>query len=151
MGASLILPHSFKVLMEAGTIEHQGIITGIEGKTVKVSLLNVSSCSSCHAKAMCNVSDVDNKEIEVMRNGQDYKLGEKVRLLYQKSMSFKALMLGYLFPFLLVFITLIVTLSITKNEPLSGLISLISLIPYYSVLALFRNKLKRTFTFTLVR
>lgn len=137
--------------METGLIEHQGIITGLGEKTVKVSLLNVTSCSSCHAKAICNVSDVDNKVIEVFRDGKDYKVGDKVKISYNKSMSFKALLLGYLLPFLLVLVTLIVSLSITQDEPFSGLISLVVLIPYYTVLAFCKNKLKKTFTFNLVR
>ena len=137
--------------METDSIEHQGVITGIDNKTVKVSLLNVSSCSSCHAKAMCNVSDVDQKEIEVLRKGQTFKIGEKVRLSYQKSLGFKALFLGYLFPFLLVLGTLIISMAVTGDEPLSGLLSLAILVPYYFSLTFFRDKLNKTFTFTLVR
>ena len=137
--------------METGIIEHQGIIIGLGEKTIKVSLLNITSCSSCHAKAICNVSDVDNKVIEVYRNGKEYKIGDKVRISYNKSMSFKALLLGYLLPFLLVLVTLIVALSITQDESFSGLISLSVLIPYYTVLAFCKNKLKKTFTFNLVR
>jgi len=94
--------------METGKIEHEGVITGLDDNTVKVSLVNVSSCASCHAKAMCNVSETDQKEIEVLRQGQPYKIGEKVRLSYQRSLEFKALFLGYLLPFLLVLGTLIV-------------------------------------------
>ncbi len=137
--------------MEIGSIEHQGVITGLDDKTVKVSLLNVSSCSSCHAKAMCNVSDVDLKEIEVLRKGKAFKIGEKVRLSYQKSLEFKALFLGYLFPFLLVLCTLIISMAVTGDEPLSGLLSLAILAPYYFSMTFFRDRLNKTFTFTLVR
>ena len=137
--------------METGSIEHQGVITGLDDRIIKVSLLNVSTCSSCHAKAMCNVSDVDNKEIEVLRKGQTYKIGEKVTLSFQKSLGFKALFLGYLLPFLLVLTTLIISWTITESEPLSGLISLAVLVPYYLSLAYFRDLLNKTFTFTLIR
>ena len=137
--------------METGTIEHQGVITGFDNKIIKVSLLNVSSCASCHAKAMCSVSDVDQKEIEVLRKGQAFNIGEKVRLSYQKSLGFKALFLGYLFPFLLVVSTLIISMTVTGDEPLSGLLSLAILVPYYFSLTFFRDRLNKTFTFTVVR
>ena len=137
--------------MGTASIEHQGVITELDNTTVKVSLLNVASCSSCHAKAMCNVSEVDDKVIEVYHYGQEYKIGEKVKLSYNKSMGFKALFIGYLMPFLTILATLIISLAITGNEPLSGLLALGVLVPYYSILALFKNNLKKTFSFTLVR
>ena len=100
---------------------------------------------------MCSVSDADQKEIEVLHLGQTYKIGEKVRLSYQRSLEFKALFLGYLLPFLLVLGTLIISITISGNEAISGLISLFILAPYYLSLAIFRNKLIKTFTFRLVR
>lgn len=128
-------------------IEHRGVVKEIAKNTIKINLLNVAACSSCHAKGACSVSEVDNKEIEVIDQPGQYKPGDQVHVLFQKSLGPKALALGYLFPFVVVFSSLLIAWHLTSDELMSGLISLGTLIPYYAVLALFRDKLKSTFTF----
>jgi len=65
----------------------------------------------------------------------------------QKSLGTRAVMLGYFLPFLLVLLTLIVTLNIFKSQGLAGLISLGVLVPYYMLLYFNKDRLKKTFTF----
>jgi sigma-E factor negative regulatory protein RseC len=48
-------------MKEQGIIEHQGVVTRITREKLSVNLANISNCSGCHAKSMCNVSEVDNK------------------------------------------------------------------------------------------
>jgi hypothetical protein len=48
-------------------------------------------------------------------------------------------------------IALIVSWAITGNEALSAGIALGSLVPYYLVLAIFRDQLKTTFSFRISR
>ena len=136
---------------ESSSIEHRGVIQSVSSSTIKVNLLNVAACSSCHAKAACSVSEVDNKVIEILNTGGNFIKGEHVRVLYEKTLGPKALLLGYLLPFFVVFATLMISWIISGNEVLSGLLSLASLIPYYAGLALFRNKLKKVFRFKITR
>jgi len=131
-------------------IEHEGIVSKIDGEKVIVNLTNVSNCSSCHVQGMCSVSDVDKKEIEIVSEiGDSLKKGDKVDVSFSKTSGPKALFLGYILPFLFVLITLLITFQITGNEAVSGLSSLAILIPYYSGLFMFRSKLKREFAFRL--
>ena len=132
----------------AGYIEHQGIVAAIDDKKVLVNLINTSSCSSCHVKSFCNVSDTDNKTIEISQNAKNMiKKGDHVIVNYEKSMGPKALFLGYVLPFLLVISVLVLTLELTKNEAVAGLSSLAILLPYYLSLYVFRNELKTRFEF----
>jgi len=133
------------------SIEHLGVIKDITPKTVKVSLLNVSGCSTCHTKATCAVSDVDNKVIDVINTGQKIKKGETVKVAFQKSLGPLALFLGYLLPFIILMIVLIISISVTSDEVFAGVASLMSVGVYYLALTFFRNKLKSTFTFKITK
>jgi sigma-E factor negative regulatory protein RseC len=133
-----------------GHIEHEGVVSKIDGEKVIVNLTNVSNCSSCHVQGMCSVSDVDKKEIEVINDRiNPFKSGDKVEVSFSKTSGPKALFLGYVLPFLFVLVALLVTYQITGNEAVSGLSSLAILIPYYSGLFMFRSKLKKEFAFRL--
>jgi sigma-E factor negative regulatory protein RseC len=137
-------------MKQTGHIEHQGIVSKIENGKVYVNLTNVSNCNSCHVQGMCQVSDVDNKEIEIINNGNNpFKTGDKVEVSFNESLGPKALFLGYLLPFFFVLITLLVTNALTGDEVLSGLSSLMILVPYYLVLFTFRSKFKKEFAFKL--
>ncbi|MBT3209469.1 MAG: SoxR reducing system RseC family protein [Bacteroidetes bacterium] len=131
------------------TIEHKGFIKSIDAKQIRVSILAESSCASCHAKGLCNLSEVDEKEIEIVRKNGDFSIGETVNVIMQESLGFHAMFLGYIFPFILVLATLIVSSNFSNNEAISGLLSLSVLIPYYIILYFSKSSLKKKFSFTL--
>jgi sigma-E factor negative regulatory protein RseC len=126
---------------------HEGIIQEISENKIIVSIINASACSSCHAKGACLASDMKEKEIEIRHFSGDYSPGQRVNVVGKTQQGTKAVFYGYLLPFLLVFVTLILSISLTNNEALSGLLSLAILLPYYGALYLFRNKIKRSFEF----
>lgn len=136
-----------KPFMNENKIAHQGIIESINTDCVKVKIVSMSACSSCHAKGACNASDMEEKIIEALPNGKPLKPGDWVTILAKESMGFKALFLGYLLPFLLVLGVLIVATSAAINETKAGILSLAVLIPYYLVLYLTREKIKKSFIF----
>lgn len=138
------------MMKQTGYIEHQGVVTQVSGDTLSVNLINTSSCSSCHVKGFCNVSNVDNKTVEIIQPSDKHiKKGDNVIVNYEKILGPLALLLGYLVPFFLVITILMVALAISGNEAISGLLSLFILIPYYMLLYFFRNNLKTKFTFTI--
>ncbi len=135
----------------SNSIEHLGVIKEITPRSIKVSLLNVSACSTCHTKGTCSVSDVDNKVIDVINSGGRFSKGDTVKVAFEKSLGPLALVIGYLAPFVLLMLVLIISLSITNDEVVAGLTSLISIGVYYLFLTLFRKKLKSTFTFRILK
>ncbi len=130
------------------TIIHPGIIRKVEDDRIIVNIIAQSACASCYAKGMCSVADMEEKSIEVHRKpGHNYKPGEKVTVAMEKSLGTKAVIIGYVIPFLIVLISLIILSIITNNQGFVGLISLSLLIPYYLGVYLMRDKLKKTFIF----
>lgn len=130
------------------TIEHRGVVKSIENNKITVEILATSACASCHAKGSCSAADMQEKLIEVAYlPNEKYEIGEKVKLRMLQSLGFTAVFLAYLLPFTVLFLTLIISLQITKNELFSGLIALGSTIPYYLILYLNKKKLKKKFFF----
>jgi sigma-E factor negative regulatory protein RseC len=132
------------------TITHPGIIESVNEKQVFVKILAMSACSSCHAKAMCNIAEVEEKIVEIRKEAErNFKEGQEVTVSMKKSLGGKAVFLGYILPFLLLMIVLLTVLLISENEGLAGLLAIAVLIPYYSLLYIFRDRLKRTFSFSI--
>jgi sigma-E factor negative regulatory protein RseC len=64
-------------------------------------------------------------------------------------MGWKATLLAYVIPFMLVLITLLVLNSLQTDELLMGLGSLAILVPYFTALYLGRERLRNSFSFTI--
>ena len=137
-----------KVTIEKN-IEHQGIIQEINNGVIKVSIRQVSACSACHAKKLCFTGDTGNKVVEVVCRDKNYKIGDAVNIVLAESLAFKALLLSYLLPFLILISALVTTTILTNNEIFAGLTSIVIPILYYFVLYLKRNKIKKSILFRL--
>ena len=133
--------------MSEATITHQGIIDSIAINSFNVKIVSASACSACHAKGACNASDMEEKLIEVVRGEKEFKVGDWVTIISKESMGFKALLLGYVIPFLVVLISLIVCTMASLSESTAGLISIGMLIPYYVILYLTKDIVKKSFIF----
>lgn len=131
-------------------IKHSGVIKEIDNLQYYVSIVAQSACVACSAKSVCNVSEMKDEIVEVPRNeSENFKVGDKVEILMEKSHGTKAVMLGYILPFLIILVTLIVTLNLIGNEGIAGLISIGILVPYYLILYINRDRLKTAFRFRL--
>jgi positive regulator of sigma E activity len=130
-------------------IEHPGIIDRIEGKRVWVSIMPQSACGNCHSKSYCGMAEVAEKIVEVQPPAPGTKLekGQQVIISLKKSLGYRALFLGYLFPFVILMFSLILLLSITGNEALSAITSILLMVPYYLILYSRRDKIKASFRF----
>jgi sigma-E factor negative regulatory protein RseC len=129
-------------------IKHSGIISKIDEKNYYVTIVAQSACSACHAKGICNVSELQEETVEVPKTSSgDHKVGEKVEVLMERTLGTRAVFLGYFLPFLILLFALIITTSIIDNEGIAGLISLSVLIPYYLLLYFKKDKLKKKFVF----
>jgi len=131
------------------TIEHEGIVKEITDKSIIVSIIANSACLSCQIKGSCNISEVEEKEIEVINYNKSFKIGEYVEVFFKESLGFKAVFLGYILPFLIVLSVLIIGEIFNTGEGLTGILSLVSLVPYYFIIYLIKNKLKKTFSFSI--
>jgi len=141
--------YSFNINNFVSMIEHEGIIDHIEGDIAHVKIDSVSACASCHAKGACSAADQEEKFLDVPLMGASYRQGDPVFVQVANRMGFKAVLLGYVYPFLLLMAVLIGMLGAGATELRAGSFALLSIIPYYLLLFLFRDRLSRSFTFSI--
>lgn len=130
-------------------ISHEGVIKQLSEKKITVGIITESACASCHANGACTAADMKDKEVEITGFTGDFHIGQHIWIIGKASQGFKALFLGYLLPLILLIVVLIISLNLTDDEGTSGLLSLSILIPYYIILFLLRNNLKRSFEFVI--
>jgi sigma-E factor negative regulatory protein RseC len=130
------------------SIKHNGIIRTMDNEKYYVSIIAQSACASCSVKGACNVTEIKEETVEVVKGKNDsYKIGDRVEVLMEKSLGTKAVFLGYILPFIVLFLTLIIGLNIFDDEGIAGLLSLGILVPYYFSLYYLRGRLSNTFVF----
>ena len=130
-------------------IDHIGIVDRIEGDVAHVKINSESACSACHAKGVCGAADQEEKFLDVPLSGASYKTGEQVHVQVARRLGFKAVALGYFYPFLLLMAVLILLILIGVSELKAGSLALLSILPYYLLLYLFRKRIESTFTFSI--
>jgi sigma-E factor negative regulatory protein RseC len=130
-------------------IEHDGIIQQIDGDVAHVKIDTESACGACHAKGVCGAADQEEKFLDIPLYGAHYTQGENVRVQVARNLGFRAVVIGYVYPFLLVMAVLVSLVLLDVNEQRAGLLALLSLIPYYLILYLVRKQIGSKFTFSL--
>lgn len=135
---------------EKSKIKHKGTIKEITGEGMFVKLEQEQACTVCRAKMFCG-ADTNEKLVEIKKWDGDYQTGESVIVTMSESLGFRAVFYGYIAPFLVLFLSLIVLISAGIGEGLAGLISISVLFPYYGLLYYFRDSLKKQFTFNITK
>ncbi len=129
-------------------ITHDGVIASLSEDRITVKITSYAACTSCHAKGACQITGGENEKlIHIPVSNPDFRIGEKVRVLLSRSMGFRALFLGYLLPFGLVLIVLLVLTAAGSSELIAGLAAVGVLAPYYAGLRIWMGKVDRQFSF----
>ena len=131
----------------AQSIVQTGTITHIDGDIIKVKICQQSACSDCHAKSICSSSDKKDHILTIVDSTNHFEVGDTVTVIGETSASVTASLLAYALPIVLILSTLIGSSAAGLSETASALLALATLIPYYCILYLFKNKLKKRFTF----
>ncbi len=157
----------------ANEIKHTGTVIAIEDNIVRVKIEQSSACSACQAKAMCTSTDKKEKIIEVaMRQTaaltedrpaapdrrqnenrepktENLQTGDTVEVIIKQRMGWKAVVIAYIVPLIVLVGTLAVLDMRMESEALAGVIALGVTGVYFIVLRLFRDKLQREFSFSI--
>ena len=134
----------------ADIIKHRGIVEKVEGSHVVVRIVQTSACAACSAKGLCNASESKEKQIDVYEVNASYRIGEEVVLCGTASMGMRAVFLAFGIPMLLLLVALFVTMRVTDGDALvSSLVALFAVVPYYLVIYFMKDKLNKTFSFTI--
>ena len=106
------------------------------------------ACAACRAKTLCGMSESQDKLISVVTAAAPhYQIGEEVEVSVQQQMGIKAVMIAYVFPFLLVMAVLLGLLESGVGELTAGLTALGLLAVYYLGLVLFRHRIAKDIVF----
>jgi sigma-E factor negative regulatory protein RseC len=132
------------------TFVHAGFISKINSDSVIVTLEPNIQCEACHVKGTCGVSDSSTKQVEIPISRNNYRINEQVDVILKKALGLKAVFWAYVFPFILMFSTLILA-SFFVEEWLAGLMSLLIIVPYYLVLYLLKSTLKSAFKVSILK
>ncbi len=128
----------------ANTIKHQGIVENINGAHLQVRIIQTSACASCSVKGHCTSADTKEKLVDVTdAYAASYHPGDR-----ELSMGVMAVLFAFIFPFLILIISLFVFMAIWDDELRSALCSLSLLIPYYYILWLNKSRLGKKFSFS---
>jgi len=129
-------------------IQHGGIITAIKNGVIDVRIEQASACADCHAQKSCILFGKQDKIIEVLQpENISFAVGDEVLVLEKRSLGMKAVLYSYVLPLFIMFLTLIVLKLMNKSDIFAGVASLATLIPYYMLFFLFKDRLKNTFVF----
>lgn len=125
-----------------------GVVDRVVDQKVFVKIEAQAACGHCRAKSHCGMVESAGKIAEVYTDDAlKYAVGQQVELLLERSLGYKALLLGYIYPFLVLVVSLFVAFLITGSEGLSALIAVSLMVPYYAILYRNRDKLRSTFRF----
>lgn len=128
-------------------VSHTGIVKAISENGIKVGIVVQSGCASCQIKGTCNMSEQTDKELDITCNPNAFYIGQKVMVRLKASQGMNALFLGYVLPFIILLLTMIISSNLIDNEGIVGLISLGSIVPYYIILYLLKNSIRKKFTY----
>ena len=129
-------------------ISHEGIITAIDDNNVEVKILSKSACASCNIKGACNMSEMKEKIISINTpKANDFQIGQNVMVSMGLGQANKAVVFAYVIPTIILFSMIFILNYFKIEEGINALISIGSLVPYYLILFLFRDKMKRKFEY----
>ena len=131
-------------------ISHSGIVESIQDGCVKVRIVQTSACAACKVASHCNVAESKVKIVDVVCcDTAKYETGQEVVVSASKDVANRALLLGFGLPFLLLVSVLMITLRLTSEEGVAALVALGSLLPYYLLLWLLRDRIQQRISFQL--
>lgn len=132
-------------------IKRSAIINKITSQHIFLKIERLNGCHACIQKKHCSISQCQEKLIKLPLP-KDFKKreGDSVVLRLTSCQSKLALILGFILPLLLIFVSLITLLKgFNQTENLSAVITLCILGAYYLLLAAFRNKLNKFFNISI--
>ena len=129
-------------------ISHSGVVERVENGCIHVRIVQTSACAACKVASYCNAAESKEKIVDVFGcDTAKYSKGQEVIVTASTAVARKALILGFVMPFLLVIGVLVAVLFLTNNEGVAALAALGSLLPYYFLLWLRRDSIQRGISF----
>ena len=132
-------------------ISHTGIIETIKDECITVRILQTSACASCKVAGHCSASESKEKIVEVRdkKAAVRHQEGDSVIVAMSAQNGREAVLIAFAIPLVLMLVVLIGMRQLTENEGVMALVAVLSLVPYYFAVYLFRRKLAGKFAFVI--
>jgi len=131
-------------------IRHEGTVESIEGKHIRVRIMQSSACSACKIASHCTASDSKEKIIDVYRMpAQRLRVGDEVVVSTSGKTASRAVLLGFGFPLALMLVVLMVLLALGRSEGIAALSAVGVLVPYYLTVWLLRHRIAHRVSFAI--
>ena len=129
-------------------IRHKGVVLTTDGEKAHVEILQTSACAACKAKHMCMSAESQQKIIDAVML-EPLKAGDEVEVIVREHLAWKAVLLAYIMPFVVMVGVIAVLDFLTDwSESLIGTLSLCAIALYYIGLSMFKHRLQKQFSFT---
>ena len=129
-------------------ISHPGKVLEITPSQILVQIEARSACASCHASALCGMSESEQKIVSVPATLKDNFLpGQEVDVVLKASMGHKAVWLAYCIPLVVLLAVMFTALKTGTSELAAAGLGLLATAAYYFVIWLFREKLRTEYNF----
>ena len=128
-------------------IRHEGLVLSAQGEQVQVQVVQTSACAACHAKSMCMAAESQEKILTATALDPNLQAGDRVEVYVMERLGWKAVLLAYILPFVVLMSVVGILGRFLSNEILTGTIALIAVAVYYLILSLFKQRLHKQFTF----
>ena len=133
-------------------IKHRGRVCAITPEGVYVEILNKSMCAACHARSLCTLGDEQIKTILIKYCDRlQYSVGEEVEVIMRQTLGLKAVLFSYINPLIILMILLLSLRGIGIGELMSAFFAILAVALYFLVLYLCRNKIAKSFIFTIAK
>lgn len=132
-------------------IKHKAKIVQVLPNFVEAEVEVKSACAQCALQKACQMHEVSQRKIIIpLEQGKIYQVGEVVNVSISLEEGMLAAFYAYVLPLILVLLTLFISLMSGVSEIISGICSIIVLIPYYFGVFLKKNFFARKLNFKIV-
>ena len=137
-------------MKSAEQIEHKGIVLSVEEGIVRVAIEVNEACGSCASRKACSMGQSEKREITVYTaDASDYSVGEQVEVGAKQTLGVVAVLLCYVVPLVVLVASLATAVALGTSDGIAALVSLSSILIYYAILYLFRNRISKRIIFTI--
>ena len=132
-------------------ISHKAKIVQINAGSVEAEIEVKSACAQCALQKACQMHETSQRTIIIpVEQGKSYRIGEVVEVSISLDEGMLAAFYAYVLPLILVLLTLFISLINGASEIISGICSIIVLIPYYFGVFLKKKFFARKLNFKIV-
>ena len=115
-------------------IRHSGVVDSIAEGVVKVRILQQSACAACKVAGYCHASESKEKLVSVCCNNvAAYRPGQEVVVTASRQVAFRATLLAFILPLIILMVALVVAIRVTGSEAVAALSALGTLMLWYSL------------------